>query len=338
MEDQVPASMDKHLDVLQINGNGGLLLGASSLTGRYWLGSLWYYTNPERAPEVDKCTAGVQLEAGVRDASWVDTQRVLVGLDTGGAALWELQDENKLFGMISSANEHDNMVSSVSVNSDASQFVTASYDHTIKVWNPDLTSLYTYKAHSDIVWDVQCHPTEPALFLSCSQDGKTVLWDSRESKPATLIGKCTPGFSPTCVRWQPSARNMYAVGDEGGNICLQDLRAVVEKTVTYQPHNRFVTRLAFSPERPNLLASVSEDCGTVVATTNASSADVLYKSTGHTDFVCGLAWQTGDRLLTSSWDGRIIQHVIGTSGVNGGPEVKVNGDIEVDEQPGSNPS
>ena len=58
-------------------------MGASSLTGRYWLGSLWYYTNPERAPDVDKCTAGVQLEAGLRDASWVDVQRVLVGLDTG---------------------------------------------------------------------------------------------------------------------------------------------------------------------------------------------------------------------------------------------------------------
>lgn len=42
---------------------------------------------------------------------------------------------------------------------------------------------------------------------------------------------------------------MYAVGDEGGNVVVQDLRAVVEKTVAYQPHNRFVTSLAFSFER-----------------------------------------------------------------------------------------
>jgi len=60
-----------------------LLLGASSLTGRYWYGSLWYYQNPEVAPDVEKCTAGVQLESGLRDACWADENRVLVGMDTG---------------------------------------------------------------------------------------------------------------------------------------------------------------------------------------------------------------------------------------------------------------
>ena len=49
---------------------------------------------------------------------------------TGGIALWELQDENKVFGMLSSACEHDDMTSSVSVNSDSTQFLSASYDYT----------------------------------------------------------------------------------------------------------------------------------------------------------------------------------------------------------------
>ena len=66
---------------------GGVLLGASSLTGRYWLGSLWYYQNPEAAPDVEKCTAGVQLEAGLSDARWVLNTKVLVGLDTGKNAV-----------------------------------------------------------------------------------------------------------------------------------------------------------------------------------------------------------------------------------------------------------
>lgn len=63
--------------------DGGLLLGASSLTGRYWYGSLWFYKSPEVAPDVEKCTAGVQLESGLHDACWVDSTRVLVGMDTG---------------------------------------------------------------------------------------------------------------------------------------------------------------------------------------------------------------------------------------------------------------
>ena len=69
--------------------DGGILLGASSLTGRYWLGSLWYYQQPEAAPDVEKCTAGVQLEAGLSDARWVDNTKVLVGLDTGRQTLVE---------------------------------------------------------------------------------------------------------------------------------------------------------------------------------------------------------------------------------------------------------
>ena len=63
--------------------DGGILLGASGLTGRYWLGSLWYYANPDVAPDVEKCTAGVQLEAGFKEAVWLDDTKVLVGLDTG---------------------------------------------------------------------------------------------------------------------------------------------------------------------------------------------------------------------------------------------------------------
>jgi len=63
--------------------DGGILLGASNLTGRYWFGSLWYYDNPDSAPDVEKCTAGVQLEAGLSDAQWLSSSKVVVGLDTG---------------------------------------------------------------------------------------------------------------------------------------------------------------------------------------------------------------------------------------------------------------
>lgn len=72
--------------------DGGILLGASGLTGRYWLGSLWYYANPDAAPDVEKCTAGVQLEAGFQEAVWLDNTKVLVGLDTGNA----LQTDTKI--------------------------------------------------------------------------------------------------------------------------------------------------------------------------------------------------------------------------------------------------
>lgn len=232
-----------------------------------------------------------------------------------------------MFSMLSSACEHDDMTASVSINSDVSHYLSASYDHGIKVWNTDLTSLYTYRAHSDIVWDVQCHPTEPALFLSCSQDGKIVLWDVRESKPATCLPKCSSGFKPTCVQWQPNARNMYAVGDEGGHVSVQDLRMVVEKNVSYQSHNRVVTRLAFCPQRPSMLASIGEDCKAVATSVTSSSSSSLYESSEHTDCVRGLTWAGENMFLTSAWDGKILRHNVTNSGVNGNSGVEMNGDV-----------
>lgn len=303
--------MDRHLDVLDIHTSGGLLVGASGLTGRYWYGSLWFYASPDGAPDVNKCTAGVQLEAGLRDAAWVDAQHILVGLDTGGLAVWELSEDSKVFTMLSSACDHDDMTSSVTVSCDKAKLFSASYDHSIKVWNPELKPLHTYNAHSDIVWNVQSHPTDPDLFMSCSQDGKVVLWDMRESKPASLLTwENVRRYSPTCIRWQPMQHNMYAVGDDGGNISIQDLRMVVEKTVSYQPHSRFVTRLAFSPARPSLLASTSEDRKMVVASISDSEAKPHYQSADHTDFVRGVTWSDSNKLLTAGYDGRVIQHTI----------------------------
>ena len=51
-------------------------------------------------------------------------------LFTGGIDLWALEDEKTSFSLVSSALEHDDMTSSVSTNSDKSNFLSASYDHT----------------------------------------------------------------------------------------------------------------------------------------------------------------------------------------------------------------
>ena len=60
-----------------------LLVGASSLSGRYWFGSLHYYGSVGGAVNNEKYSAAVQLQSGLSDALWVDACHVLVGLDTG---------------------------------------------------------------------------------------------------------------------------------------------------------------------------------------------------------------------------------------------------------------
>lgn len=241
--------MDRHLDVIQCHKDGGILLGASGLTGRYWLGSLWYYANPDAAPDVEKCTAGVQLEAGFQEAVWLDDTKVLVGLDTGGIALWDLVDNFHTFVHVSGVVEHDDLVTSVGVVSGGKSAVSCGADRCVKVWDlENMHSTNTYRAHHDVVECISCHPTEPALFLSCSADGRVFLWDTRKSRPVTVLDTSPLLHSPKQVVWQPGTHN-FAVGGECGQVVVKDTRKAVGATLSFSCHSRAVTKLSFCQEK-----------------------------------------------------------------------------------------
>ncbi|XP_062586372.1 methylosome protein WDR77-like isoform X1 [Saccostrea cucullata] len=321
--DQIPAAMDRHLDVIQCRKDGGILLGASGLTGRYWYGSLWYYSNPDGAPDVEKCTAGVQLEAGFREAVWLDDTKVLVGLDTGGIAIWELVDNLHTFVHLSGATEHDDLVTSVGVVSGGKKAVSCGADRCVKVWDLEhMHSTNTYRAHSDVVECVSCHPTEPALFLSCSADGSVFLWDTRKSRPVTDLGGFPPfvvpiarvdtsplQHSPKQVVWQPESHN-FAVGGECGQVVIKDTRKAVGATLSFSCHSRAVTKLSFSKDDPSLLASASEDCTAVVMSIDKETGRQIFRDTTHTDFVTGLSWQGSEKLFSCGWDSKVKKHCV----------------------------
>lgn len=329
--DQTPAVMDKHLEVVQCHQDGGILLGASNLTGRYWYGSLWYYQNPELAPDVEKCTAGVQLEAGLNDACWVDETRVLVGMDTGGVALWELTDNLHTFIQQSAATEHEDIVSSVCVCQDKQRVVSASFDKSIKLWNLEsFTSISKFKAHTDAVYCVRSHLTQPELCLTASQDGNIFLWDFRKRKPALRLDKSPVTSIPTCVAWQPGQEHVYGVGSDNGQLVLRDTRAAVTESVSLVPHCRNITRLQFSPFKSNLVASVSEDCTLMVVDVVGDKPKQLYRSTSHKDFVKGVSWSGETTLITCGWDAQVCAHNItgdNTVDSEAGPtKMEVNGE------------
>ncbi|KAH9524098.1 Methylosome protein 50 [Bulinus truncatus] len=222
---------------------------------------------PESAPDVDRCTAGVQLEAGVGDAKWVDNTRVLVGLDTGGIAVWSLEDDYLHF-----------------------------HDRCIKLWDLSNTSLiYSSQAHSDLIHGIDCHPSEPDLFLSCSQDDRILVWDRRKPKPARILSKSPLQYTPTCVRWKPDNPHKLAVGSESGQIVILDTRAGVDNSyLNIKPHKRLINNLQFCPQKPSLLASVSEDCKVVVCSSDDEVLKQMYSDSTHKDFVRGLAWFMGE--------------------------------------------
>ncbi|XP_066514962.1 methylosome protein 50 [Hoplias malabaricus] len=304
-----PACMDKHLDTVHYRADGCVVLGASGLTGRCWLGSLWVFSDVKLAPNESFCKAGVQTEAGVTEAQWVTTRTILLGSDLGAVELWELAEDERLLVNRFSRHEHDHSVTAVSPAVSGVVAVSSSVDCRIKVWDMNQeTVISTYSVHSKPVNSVRFSPTDESLFLSCAQDGRLLLWDRRKSKPASRFDLVSPSCSPTTITWDPHRPTTIAYGDELGRVSVMDFQSGGNVQVM-NTHRRRVTGLTFSKHSSPLLASVSDDCS--VAVVNAQFRE-MYRDTRHQDFVRGVCWVPGGSnvLTTAGWDHQVLQHSI----------------------------
>ena len=63
------------------------MLSASSLTNRSWTGSLWYFNNPDAAPDVEQVTSGSVADSGISDVVVMSDNRAITASDSGRQCL-----------------------------------------------------------------------------------------------------------------------------------------------------------------------------------------------------------------------------------------------------------
>ena len=62
-----------------------MFLASSNLTRQYWLGQLWYFSEPESAPNVRHATAMTPMDVGIGAIASIRTEscKVIAALDSG---------------------------------------------------------------------------------------------------------------------------------------------------------------------------------------------------------------------------------------------------------------
>src|SRR6266568_61901 len=234
---------------------------------------------------------------------------------------------------------HSDFVSAVAWSPNGRYIASASWDHTVQVWDVNTRALLFSYEHNDIVyalawspngryiasggwdntvqvWDVNngtnyrtyTRHSDFVSALAWSPDSRYIAsgsWDHTVQVWNVDTGVLSFTYSydeiVNTLAWSPDGRYI-AVG--GSNRWIDVLNAKKGNLVlTYYGHDNVVNTLAWSPDSRYI---ASGDRDHIVQVWHAKTGSILVTYRGHSDNVDALAWSPDGRLIASgSWDNTV---------------------------------
>jgi histone-binding protein RBBP4 len=129
--------------------------------------------------------------------------------------------------------------------------------------NKTLKPQRTFHHHTQVVNDVQYHPTQGrgAIIGSVSDDLTLQIIDTRRATGKEVAVVCKDGHSDAinALAFHPSNEFIVATASTDKTIGLWDLRYTKEKTHTLEGHHDAVTSLQWHPDEVAILGSSGYD-------------------------------------------------------------------------------
>ncbi|CAL8100321.1 unnamed protein product [Orchesella dallaii] len=152
------------------------------------------------------------------------------------------------------------------------KLLSGSYDALICLWDLNkssctennvkyLNACRTFRAHEDVVEDVDWHPEQKHLFASVGDDKRLILWDTRGavSEEAVFIGKDVHERDVNAVSFSPFSEFALATGSSDCTVAVWDMRNMSRKVHSLEFHRAEVMQVQWSPHNGSILASTGKD-------------------------------------------------------------------------------
>ncbi len=208
---------------------------------------------------------------------------------------------------------HASRVTAVAWAPNSSHIASASYDKTLRIWNPSNgQNIHIYRRHSDRVNALSWSPDSTRI-ASASDDRTVQVWETGANHPLFTFGGHTDKV--LAVAWSPDGTRIASAGaDKTVQVWEVATRRVL---FVFNGHTDRVTALTWSPDGKSI-ASASNDRTVQVwewakDTNRNFLTSLLFPQRrvntyrGHSQKVTGVAWSPDGRRIASTSNDKSMQ-------------------------------